>query len=373
MKGWPPCHKAALRGLAVLAMLSTTPICGAGTLDGLTISGQVRQSASVSAALPGLTAISGGAASTLALSLEAERESASVRASAHISILGGDEATLFWASALASPGKAVWLLAAPSFDPAAAVPTKMAILSLDELSLRWDTGQFAFEAGKTFANWGVGKAFSPADFFSEFDYSSGSPARLSKLLARATWFPGATSRVDIVCDPVAAEGATLAARAYATAFDSLAFALAAGLRDAAGPSPRRVLGAIEASSDLPFVSPYGETSVTVPLDNPAAMSWSFLAGGTTQLGGATILGEYLFSPEASVRHSLYAQAVLPLDDWIALSVPALCYPESGVLATGLTLAASGMAGLDWALYASANHSASGAWSGSLAFTALFAF
>ena len=373
MKGWPPCHKAALRGLAILAILSVTPICKAGTQDSMTISGQVRQSASVSAALPGLTAISGGAASTLALNLEANRESASVRASAHISILGGEKATLFWASALASPGKAVWLLAAPSFDPAASIPSRMVILSLEELSLRWDTGPFNFEAGRTFANWGVGKAFSPADFFSEFDYSSGTPTRLSKLLARATWFPGATSRVDIVCDPYAEAGFTLAARAYTTAFGSLALSVATGLREAAGPSPRRVLGAIEASCDLPFVSPYGETSVTVPLDNPAAMSWSMLAGGTTQLAGATIVGEYLFSPEASVRHSLYVQAVLPLDDWIALSVPALGYPESGILATGLTLTASGIAGLDWALSASANRSASGAWSGSLAFTALFAF
>ncbi len=153
---------------------------------------------------------------------------------------------------------------------------------LDELALAWDIGPFAFEAGKTIANWGVGKAFSPADFFAEFDYSSGTPSRRSSLLARATWFAGATSRVDLVYAPYAASAnalagdagsggavpsatptsAIIAARAYATAFDSLAFALAAGFRGAAESSPASLLGALEATFDLPFVSPYGEASFT---------------------------------------------------------------------------------------------------------------
>ena len=370
MKAGSSVRRAAL---LLSASLAAAGICGAETQDGLTVSGQVVQAVSVSTPLGGAMALSGGAASSLALTLEANHESASVRASARISILGGDEAALFWASEAASPSRALWILASPAFNPAAAVPDRIAVLALDELSLRWNTGSFAFEAGKTLANWGVGRAFSPADFFAEFDYSSGTPARLSKLIARATWFPAAASRVDLVYDPYAAEGAALAARLYAACLDSLAFSVAAGLRAAAGASPQKALGAVDASFDLPFASPYGEAMVSVPLDNSSAPSYSMLAGATARIGDTTLLGEYLFSPEAAVRHSIYAQAALKLDDWISLSLPALFYPESGILTAGLSLVASDIAGLDWTMTASTGRSALGVWNAKLAFTALCSF
>ena len=362
--------RAALFIAAALALGATPRAEAAGTA---TLSGHVQQSASVATPLSGAASLSGGAASTLTLALDASSGSASFRASAHFAILYGNEASALWSSLLLSPGKALSTLMTPAFDLSAAAPETIALFSLDELALRWDIGAFAFEAGKTYANWGVGKAFSPADFFAEFDYSSGSPTRLPKLMARATWFPSATSRVDLVYDPYAAAGATLAARAYSTAFDSLAFSAAAGLRAAAGTSPRSLLGAIEATLDLPFFSPYGEAAAAFPLDGSTAISYSLLGGGMTRIGDATIIGEYLFSPVASVRHSVFAQIGAPIDEWISLSLPALYYPESGMLTAGITVSASDIEGLDFGLTAAASRSASQAWSGKLSLIARAGF
>jgi len=370
---------------------------GANLAGEARISGHVRQTASVATPLSGPASFSGGAATSLSLALDARRDSASLRASLHFSILYGDEAAALWTSLAASPSAGSSLLMAPAFDAAAAAPECLALLALDELALTWDIGPFAFEAGKTIANWGVGKAFSPADFFAEFDYSSGAPSRRSGLLARATWFAGATSRVDLVYTPYAASAnalaggggssaagssaapgaaptsAIVAARAYATAFDSLAFALAAGIRGAAGSSPSSLLGALEATFDLPFVSPYGEAFVAAALDGTKTIAYSLLGGGQARIGDVSLLAEYLYSPQAAAAHSVFAQAGLPIDEWISISAPLLYYPESGALTVAASFAASDIAGLSIAVTASASRSSLQAWIGKLAFSARTSF
>ena len=380
---------AAAPGAGAQAAASAS---GANLADEATISGQVRQTASVATALSGVAAFSGGAATSLSLALDASRDSASLRASLHFSILYGDEAAALWTTLGASPSAGSSLLMAPAFDAAAAAPECLALLALDELALAWDIGPFAFEAGKTIANWGVGKAFSPADFFAEFDYSSGTPSRRSSLLARATWFAGATSRLDLVYAPYAASvnalagaagssaapgaiptSAIVAARAYATAFDSLAFALAAGIRGATGSLPTSLLGALEATFDLPFVSPYGEASVAAALDGTKAIAYSLLGGGQARIGDASLLAEYLYSPQAVAAHSVFAQAGLPIDEWISISAPLLYYPESGALTVAASFAASDIAGLSLAITASASRSNLQTWSGKLALSARTSF
>ncbi|HWP69383.1 MAG TPA: hypothetical protein VN437_08775, partial [Rectinemataceae bacterium] len=205
-------RRAALFLLA-LAALGATPRAEAA--DGITLSGHAQQTASAATPLSDGPSFSGGAATSITLVLDARHDSATLRVSMHFSILHGDEATNLWTSLIAYPDGAMSLLMTPAFDPANPPPETIALFAIDDASLSWDIGPFAFEAGKTYANWGVGKAFSPADFFAEFDYSSGSPTRRSKLIARATWFAGTTSRIDLVYDPYATAGATLAARAYA--------------------------------------------------------------------------------------------------------------------------------------------------------------
>ena len=355
--------------LLLAAALAFGAAARAEAADGIALSGHVQQSASVAMSFLGDPSPSAGGASSLALALDASRGSTSFRASVHFALLCGNEAAFLWSSLQLSPGKALAFLMAPPFEPASAAPETIALLALDDLALRWDSGAFAFEAGKTYANWGLGKAFSPADFFAEFDYSSGSPARLSKLIARATWFPGSASRVDLVYDPYAEAGATLAARAYIATFDSLAFSAEVGLRAAAGASPQSFLGAIEATFDLPFASPYGEAAVVLPLDGSAAVSWSLLGGGIARIGGATMVGEYLFSPEATTHHSFFAQIGAPIDEWASISLPLFYYPESGMLTAGITVSASDIEGLDLGLTVAASHSASQAWSGKLSLTA----
>ncbi|HWR12996.1 MAG TPA: hypothetical protein VN445_14325 [Rectinemataceae bacterium] len=394
---WP--RRAAIL-LVALAALGAAPraeaqaaadASGANPAGEATISGQVQQTASVATALSGAASFSGGAATSLSLALDARRASASLRASLHFSILYGNEAAALWTSLAASPSAGSSLLMAPAFDATAAAPECIALLALDELALTWDIGPFSFEAGKTIANWGVGKAFSPADFFAEFDYSSGSPTRRSGLLARATWFAGATSRVDLVYAPYAASAnalagaassaasgaiptsAIIAARAYATAFDSLAFALAAGARGAAGRSPASLLGALEVTFDLPFVSPYGEASIAAALDGSKAIAYSLLGGGQARIGDASLLAEYLYSPQAAAAHSFFALAGLPIDEWISISAPLLYYPESGALTVAASLAASDIAGLSLAITATASRSSLQAWSGKLALSARTSF
>ena len=359
-------RRAALLLLA-LAALGATPRAEAA--DGITLSGHALQTASAATPLSAVPSFSGGAATSITLVLDAMRGSASLRASGHFSLLYGDEVANLWTSLIAYPDGAMSLLMTPAFDPANPPPETIALFALDEASLSWDIGPFAFEAGKTYANWGVGKAFSPADFFAEFDYSTGNPARRSKLIARATWFADATSRIDLVYDPYAAAGATLAVRAYATAFDALAGSVAAGIREADESSPRSFLAAIETSFDLPFVSPYAEAAFTLPLDGSSPASWSLLGGGMARVGDFALLGEYLFTPAAITKHSIFAQASLPIDEWLSFSLPLLYYPESGALTSGLALTASDIAGLALGISATATRSASQSWSGKLSFSA----
>jgi len=363
-------RRAALLLLA-LAALGATPRAEAA--DGITLSGHAQQTATVATPFSGGTSFSGGAATSITLVLDARRDSASLRASMHFSVLYGDEAEKLWTSLRASPAEALSLLLAPAFDPASPAPETIALFALDDAALSWDIGPFAFEAGKTYANWGVGKAFSPADFFAEFDYSTGTPTRRSKLIARATWFTGATSRVDLVYDPFAASGSSFAARAYVTAFDSLACSAAAGFREAAGGSPRNLLGAIETSFDLPFASPYAEAALAIPLDGFSAISFSLLGGMVARAGDITMLGEYLYQPAAAIQHGIFAQASLPVDEWLSLSIPLLCYPESGALTSGLSLTASDIAGLDLGMTVTATRSVSQSWSGKLSLLARTSF
>ena len=357
----------ALLLAAVLAALGAAG--GAGAAEELAFGGHVLQSASAETPLSGGVSLEGGAATTLAFVLDARRDSASLRASFHFSALFGTETSRLWASLLANPAGADAVLLSTPFDPSAAMPDTMFLLALDDLALRWDVGSFAFEAGKTYANWGVGKAFSPADFFAEFDYSSGTPARRSKLMARATWFAGAASRVDVVLDPYASLGGTIAARAYTTAFESLACSLAAGLREAKGGEPLSFLASVETSFDLPLLSPYGEAAFTMALDGSSSFSYSLLGGGMARVGDATLAGEYLFSPDSIAGHGLFALGSLPLDEWTALSIPLLYYPESGALTTGINLSISELAGLSLGLGVAASRSDSQPWSGRLSLSA----
>jgi hypothetical protein len=330
-----------------------------------TFRGWASQSAHLASTLPSGVSVTGGATTHLNLGFDASTGNASFEATGHVSLLYGNDATTQWLSILADPSAGSALLASPAIDPSKSAPQSLFILALDSASLGWYLGPFDFEAGKSFANWGVGKAFSPADFTAEFDYAGASPSRRAKLLARATWFPGATSRLDLVYDPWAAKGATLAARAYATILDSLAFSLAAGYREASGSSPRRLLGGLELSFDIPFVSPCGEAAFELDLDGSQAFSYSLMAGATAKLGEAALLGEYLFSPDAPEPHSLYCTVAYAFDEWISASLPFLWYPASGAMTTGLTLSAGDLAGLTFSLTATASRSVMDAWSANL--------
>jgi hypothetical protein len=359
--------------LAACAALAGAEPASNAAAEGATISGRLRQSASLSSPITGGISMSGGAATSLTLGLAARRGSASLRASIQLGLLYGDDAATQWAALAAASGTADLILMAPAFDASLSAPDAALLLSLNELALRWDSGAFAFMAGKTYANWGVGKAFSPADFFAEFDYSSGAPARRAKFIAGASWFPGATTRLDLVADPWAAAGAAAAMRLYSTAFDTLAWAAAFGFRAAAGSSPERLIGSAEASLDLPFASPYAEAAASLALDGSGGLSWSAMAGIATRLGDLALFGEYRFDPDAADRHGAFAQASLPVDEWLTLSAPLLYYPDSGAFSASLAASVGDVAGLDLGATLSASRSPSSSWSAKLSLSALLSF
>jgi hypothetical protein len=366
--------KTALRlGALLLLLAAGAAFAGAETAEGATLSGRLKQSASLSSPISGGLSVTGGAATSLSLGLAAKRGSASLRASIQLALLYGDDAAAQWAALTAASGAADLILMAPAFNASLPAPDAALLLSLNELALRWDSGAFAFTAGKTYANWGVGKAFSPADLFAEFDYSSGTPARRAKLIAGASWFPGATTRLDLVADPWAAAGAAAALRLYSTAFDTLAWATALGFRAAAGNSPERLICAAEASLDLPFVSPCAEAAASLALDGSGDLAWIIMAGATARLGDLALLGEYRFDPDAADRHGAFVQASLPVDEWFTLSAPLLYYPDSGTFSASLAASVSDVAGLDLGAAFSASRSPASNWSAKVSISALLSF
>jgi len=312
-----------------------------------------------------------GSCTSLSLSFEAGNSEADpaeasssaktdVEAAVKLSVLSGREAKLLWASLKAHPSRAFGSFTYPVFDAAAQAPQLLTVASIESLALRWSGGVFGAEAGMTTVNWGVGKAFSPADFFADIDYSEDKPRRLSRLLGRFSWFPSATDRVDFVVDPVGPDGTTLASRAYGQVGDAAACGMALGLRFPSGASPL-LLGALDFSLDLPFASPYGEAVVKLPLDAPASPAFEAMGGFSTCLGDLVLMGEYLYSPDAMPAHSIFASASLPLDEWTALSLGLSLLPEFGAGSGSLGIELSGPANLTTSLSVSGLRSVAGLW------------
>ncbi len=330
--------------IAVFLLLAS--LRGVSAQEGLSLSAQAETAASLRAKIAAPFSVSLGSAAGLGLLVEGSRQEASLRARARLSLLQGKEASDLWL-VLSLPGSGGYLLSAPAFDPASAAPTAILALALEELALRGRAGPISFQAGLSHANWGMGKAFSPADFFTGIDYSSGRPSRRSIVLAKATWYPTPVSSLELVMTPYSRIGKALALRGYATILDALTVAVSAGLHEDVGSSFGILMGGAELSVDLPYVSPYGEAAASLDPAKGWNLEYSILAGAEARIADVSLAGEYLFAPSETAVHSLYGAAAWKIDEWFSLALPLSYTPSPESLSFGAALSASGLGSMEY--------------------------
>ncbi len=359
-----------MKGSAALAaaFFFLAPLFGAAAEEGvrreqsIRVSTQVNTKASLYSRVAAPFSVSTGGAAGLDFLLEGFGEKSSFRAGARLSLLQGNEAADLWRS-LGLPGaRNDYLLMTPAFDPGASgPPSAIMALALEELALRGYAGSFSFEAGLSQVNWGAGKAFSPADYFTDIDYSSGTVSRRPALIAKATWYPGPVSSLELVLTPSSRLGKALAMRGYSTIFDAATIAVSAGLREAPGSSVGLLLGAAELSIDLPYISPYGEATITLDPGNAWKQEYSVMGGAETRIVDLSLMGEYLFSPQGTAEHSVYAALAWKIDEWFSLAIPLLYVPSLESLSLGASLAASGSGSIQYKAGLSCKKSSSSDW------------
>lgn len=353
---------------ATAALFSVVLLREASAESSFGVGGLVKQGASFRT---GIFPWSGGilgSSTSLDLDMSGSKEDTAFSASGSLSLLSGAESRALWGSMALDPGSAFAIISNPVFDPGdsppAPAPDAMFVLKLRQVSVSWNPGSLSLESGYTTANWGQGKAFSPADFFAEIDIASGQPERRSKLLFRASWFPGPLSRIDLVASPQIHGPALAAARGYGLAGDTLALGISAGYQAPYSGEPSFALSGFEASLDLPWFSPYLEAAFRLPMDGSldlGELQATFMAGSTAKIGSLHLLGEWLWKISPAPDFSVFALATYPFDEWISLAAPLSFDPDTGALSAGLALSAAELWGLDFSIGAQGAKDGTGRW------------
>ncbi len=355
------------------ALLLLAPLFALGADEGLQFSTRVTTKVSLNSDLGFTSAPSIGSATSLGLRLEGARGNASLRAGASLSLLQGNEASDLWMAKTMPSALGDFLLMSPAFDPAAVAPSVILTLALEELTISGYAGPFAFESGLSHANWGLGRAFSPADYFTDIDYSSGQPSRRALLLAKALWYPGPTSSLELVFSPYSKLGQALALRAYTSLGDAATLAVSAGIQRAEGSSTELALGGAELSLDLPLVSVYAESAFVFDPYRNWDFSYSIMGGGETRIADIVISAEYLFAPNETAKSSTYATVAWTIDEWFSLAMPLVFRPSPEFLRLGLSLSASSLGSMDYAANLFFQKTAASGWSTGLSIQAGLAF
>lgn len=361
----------ALASVFLAVLLANAPSLACG--DSIAFGGEIQQGLSGAVRFTEGASTALGAATSIRFRFRSDNESVTIRASGKLSLLYGNDAKNLWVLVSLNPSRSIGSFMNPAYSPSASTPEFITMMSISELSLTWSNANLLFEAGLAKTNWGLGKAFSPSDFFADFDYSSGTPERKPRLLAQASWFPNATTRLDFVADPTSQDGATLASRLYGLMFGTLAGGASVGIRAAANADPLRLLAACELIFDLPYLSPYGELRAVIPLDGTKLPSISALGGMTTRVGNAVIVGEYLYAQNETIQHKFFALASLSINEWTSLSLPAYYFPETSAFTSGIVLTLNDLAGITLSLSGSLAKSPSDPWTGALGLMAGTAF
>lgn len=358
---------------AMVCALAATP--GAQELE---FGGSVEQLAGIALTLDSSRAAAFGSATSLNTALRISGNSLSVKVSGKLSVLYGSRASSARAGLALEADSRIGVLTLPGYDPDSYNPANpdtswFSTLSLSEAVLSCSVRNANLEIGKTIVNWGVGKAFSPVDFFSGIDFSGGNPSRRASLIGRVSWFPGPVSRVELAAKPFSAQGGTYAIRAYSIFGERLALALAAGFRQSLSPAPSTALAGIEFSLDLPYVAPYGELASSYSLDDSGNLSLKAMAGGQSRIGDLSLLAEYGYDDASSSTHRGFFRAAFPVGEWVTIAIPIMIDFSLGSSSSGIVASLADLGGIAISLSATASRSLAGTWSAAADLGALVSF
>lgn len=346
-----------------------------GRIAGFDSGGAVSQSSGIAVDLE-TGAVGFGLSSEFDFVVDMWAGKASARLDAYLSTAGGKAAEIAW---LQEGSGEQQRFMAPAFDNGPA-PDMLLILGLREISIRVSDGPIMVEAGRIPVNFGVGRAFSPADIFFRPDYSGTTPQRQPVDALRVALYPTPVSSVDFIAAPFAAGRGKYALRGYAFLFDAFSVAATAGRAVAGNAAQAAWTTAGELKIDTNTASFYGEGTWTLADGERAADGvWSAMAGFDTGLGDAVLLAEYAYEGSLAAgieRHRIFASLSAPLGDWTNAAANARWSPDSGAVSTGISFSFRDVLTSDLSVGAGATRTATasgGTWSLSASLRAELAF
>lgn len=171
---------------------------------------------------------------------------------------------------------------------------------------KWNAPAFALTVGRQVVNYGKGAAWSPADIFTEVDYSGLSLVRRGSDAVRLTVPLGPLSRMEAVAAPASdPAGGAYALRLAGLAFDTVDGSLVGAWN---GGAEAWVLGG-DAKADLSAFSLHAEATVSLPYGGEEFLR--ALIGFDTSFGDFVLAGEYYYNgggsdPLFPGTHNVYA-------------------------------------------------------------------
>lgn len=333
---------AAAEGLvpaAVLALVAAAAPPGAAQDSSCSLGGSLTQQAYAAAAESGSSADwSYGSAATLETTLRARGPVLRAEFSAEATLLTGAAAEAFAAAAALAGGVPADTLYSPG-DPTDAETVLAA--RVRTAFVKWTAEGFSLTAGRQIVNYGKGTAWSPADLFTERDYSGLSVTRRGSDVLRLTLPLGALSLAEAVAAPASdpSEG-TYALRAAGLVFGTLEGSLV-GAWDGGAEA---WIGGGDFKFDLACISFHGDAACAAPWGGGPGDLRAVL-GFDTSFGDFVLGVEYYYNGSGAAGDPLfpgarnaYAALSWSAADYHTLALSALADLEAGLFAATLTWA-----------------------------------
>lgn len=286
-------------------------------------------------ALEGEPSASYGSAATLETTLRARGSVLRAEVSAEAALLSGAAAQAF-VDAGALPPDTLYATGDTS-DPDS-VETVLAA-RMRTAYLKWNADAFSLTLGRQIVNYGKGTAWSPADLFTERDYSGLSVVRRGSDALRLTVPLGSLSLAEAVAAPSSdpAEG-VYALRAAGLLFDVLDGSLVGAWN---GKSDEWIAGG-DAKFDLDWISFHADAAYSIPAGGGEGAARTVL-GFDTSFGDCIWVGEYYYNgggaaadPAFPGAHNAYSALTWNLADYHALALSGLWDLEAALFSAQAT-------------------------------------
>lgn len=320
--------------LAILpALLLAVAVPGAAQESSWTLGGSLTQQAYAVAAESGSsTDYSYGSATTLEATLRARGPVLRAEFSAEAALLTGASAEAFAAAAAT-------LTPDTLYSPADLTDAETVLAARVRTAyIKWTAEGFSLTAGRQIVNYGKGTAWSPADLFTERDYSGLSVARRGSDALRLTVPLGDLSLAEAVAAPASdpAEG-TYALRAAGLVFGTLEGSLVGAWAGGAD----KWIGGGDLKFDLSWISFHGDAAYSIP-NTGGAGDLRAVLGFDTSFGDFVLGAEYYYNGAHATdslfpgAHNAYAALSWSAADFHTLALSALGDLEAGLFAATLT-------------------------------------